>query len=200
MTAGYAELRSPITGTLHANAGSESGRRPGGNGGLSTLNVGSILWLLGCMDQPVDAPRIHGCLQVHQREKEGIRILDLQGRLTIGPSEAVLRAAVVALADSGTVNVILNLAGVTEIDDDGVGALVFCFAQGLAKSGAALKLLALPIHLNLIVLTELDTVFEVFSDQQDAINSFFPDRATNHYDILNWVQQQEERPPAGLAD
>lgn len=137
-------------------------------------------------------------LQVHQREKEGIRILDLQGRLTIGDSEATLRTAVIALADAGTVNIILNFAGVTEIDDDGLGALVFCCAR-IAKSGGALRLLSLPIHLSLMVLTKLDTVFQVFSDQQDAINSFFADRAMNHYDILDWVEEQEERPPSDLA-
>ena len=136
-------------------------------------------------------------LQVHRRERQGIRILDLQGRLTIGDSEGILRAAIIALADAGSVNIVLNLTGVPEIDDDGLGALVFCSAR-IAKSGGALKLLALPIHLGLLVLTKLDTVFEVFSDEEDAINSFFPDRAINHYDILDWVEEQEERPPAAF--
>ena len=57
-------------------------------------------------------------IQLHQREKEGIRILDLRGHLIIGDSEASLRAAIVALAEAGAVNIILNLAGVTEIDDE----------------------------------------------------------------------------------
>jgi hypothetical protein len=57
-------------------------------------------------------------IQLHQREKEGIRILDLRGHLTIGDSEASLRAAIVALAEAWAVNIILNLAGVTEIDDE----------------------------------------------------------------------------------
>ena len=132
-------------------------------------------------------------LQLHQRKKEGIWILDLQGPITIGDSEAIPRTAIVALAEARAVNIILNLAGVTEIDDDGLGTLVFCYAR-IVRSGGALKLLNLPHHLSLMVLTKLDTVFEVFTDEQDAVNSFFPDRVVRHYDILEWVREQGKRP------
>jgi anti-sigma B factor antagonist len=133
-------------------------------------------------------------LQLHQRESEGVRILDLRGRLIIGDSETTLRNAIVALAEAGPVNVILNLAGVTEIDDDGLGALVFCYAR-IVRSGGALKLLNLnPLHLSLMVLTKLDTVFEVFTDEPAAVDSFFPDRAIRHYDVLEFVQEQEKGP------
>lgn len=130
-------------------------------------------------------------LQLHQREKEGIRILDLQGRLAIGESETMLRTAIVALTKTGAVNIVLNLAGITEIDDDGLGALVFCYAR-VVRSGGTLRLL----HLNLgrlspMVLTKLHTVFEVFAAEQDAVNSFFPDRAVRRYDILEWVQAHQ---------
>lgn len=129
-------------------------------------------------------------LQLQQRKKEGIRIFDLRGHLVIGDSEAMLRAAILALAEEGAVKAILNLAGVTELDDDGLGALVFCDAQ-ITRSGGALKLLNLsPIHLGLMVLAKLETVFEVFMDEQDAVNSFFPGRAVRRYDILDWVEEQ----------
>jgi len=137
-------------------------------------------------------------LQLHQREEEGIRILDLQGHLIIGDSEAILRTTIDALVEARIVNIILNLAGVTEIDDDGLGGLVYCYAR-VGRSGGALKLLNLPHHLSLMVLTKLDTVFEVFSDEQDAVNSFFPGRAGLHYDILEWVQDQEEHPASELS-
>ena len=129
-------------------------------------------------------------LQLYQREKEGIPILDLRGHLTIGDSEAALRGAIDALAEARAVNVILNLAEVTEIDDDGVGALVFGYAR-ISRSGGSLKLLNLPSHFSLMVLTKLGTVFEVFTDEQDAVNSFFPDRAIRRYDILDWLREQE---------
>jgi anti-sigma B factor antagonist len=133
-------------------------------------------------------------LQLHQRENEGIRIVDLRGDLIEGSSEASLRAAIVALTEARVVNVILRFVGVTEIDADGLGSLVFCKAR-IVSSGGALKLLNLsPSHLSLMVLTKVDTVFEVFTDEQDAVNSFFPDRAVRHYDILEFVEELGERP------
>ena len=134
--------------------------------------------------------------QLDQREREGIWNLDLRGHLIIGDSEAILRTAIVALAESRAVNVILNFAGVTEIDGDGLGALVFCHAR-IVRSGGVLKLLSLPLYLSLMVLTKLDTVFEVFTEEQDAVNSFFPDREVRHYDILEWIQKQEKRSAQG---
>jgi anti-sigma B factor antagonist len=125
-----------------------------------------------------------------QREKEGICILDLQGTLISGNSEAILRNKIAALAEARAVNIVLDLAGVTAIDDDGLGALIHCHAR-IVVSGGSLKLLRLPLHLNLRVIRELDAVFDVFTDEQDAVNSFFPDRAVRRYDILEWVQRQE---------
>jgi anti-sigma B factor antagonist len=134
-------------------------------------------------------------LQLNQREKEGIRILDLQGPLTIGDSETILRNAIAVPAEGSTVNVILNLGDVTEINDDGLGALVFSRTR-IVRCGGGLKLLNVPRDLSLMVLTKLETVFEVFTDEQDAINSFFPERAVRRYDILEWVQEQEKRSTA----
>ncbi len=131
-------------------------------------------------------------LQLGQREKQGICILDLDRSLTIGDSEAMFRNTMVTLAEAGTLNIILNLAGVTEIDEDGLSALIFCHAR-ITESGGALKLLHLRPDLSLIVTTQLGTEFEVFTNEQDAVNSFFPDRAVRHYDILQWVQGQEKR-------
>src|SRR5258708_14831845 len=101
-------------------------------------------------------------LQLHHREKEGISILDLRGQLIIGDSEAILRTAIVALAEARAVNIILNLAGVTEIDDDGLGALVFCYAR-IVRSGGPVKLLNLPPPLTPMVLSKLGTRFQRFT-------------------------------------
>jgi anti-sigma B factor antagonist len=143
-----------------------------------------------CARSKADKPAMD--LQLSQREKEGICILDLDGSLTIGDSEVMLRTTMVTLAESGALNIILNLAGVTEIDEDGLSALVFCYAR-IVRSGGALKLLSLRPDLSLMILTKLDTVFEVFTDEQDGVNSFFPGRAVRRYDILQWVQGQEKR-------
>jgi anti-sigma B factor antagonist len=138
-------------------------------------------------------------LQLHPREKKGIQILDLHGHLVEGASEARLRAAIVELAEARTVNVILNFADVTKIDADGLGALVFCDAR-LASASGALRLLNLsPRHLDLMVLTKVNTVSQVFMDEQDAINSFFPDRASLRYDILDFVEAPKEDRTPDLA-
>lgn len=130
--------------------------------------------------------------RLSQREKEGIRILDLRGQLRAGDSESTLRSAIDALARDNVVNIVLNLAEVTKIDSDGLEALVLCYTQ-IRKCGGALKLAHLNIeHMSLNVLTKLNTVFEVFADEQHAVNSFFPGRAIRRYDILEWVQQQEK--------
>src|SRR3984885_13087331 len=124
-----------------------------------------------------------------QREKEGIRILDLRGQLKAGDSESTLRSAINALARDNVANIVLNLAEVTKIDGDGLEALVLCHTQ-IRKRGGALKLARLDVeHLSLNILTKLNTVFEVFADEQDAVSSFFPARATPHYDILEWVHE-----------
>src|ERR1700733_12702289 len=141
--------------------------------------------------------RTHTGVRLEQRQKEGIWILDLRGPLAIGDSEASLRSAIAALAETGAVKVILDLAGATEIDDDGSGALIFCHAR-VEKSGGQMKLLKPPPHLDLTVLAKLDSTFEVFTDEQDAVNSFFPERAIRHYDILEWVQKQDPHPPSDL--
>lgn len=133
-------------------------------------------------------------LKLNQRESEGIRILDLHGRLIIGEPESMLRTEIIALANAKDVNVILNLEGVAAIDDDGLGALVFCWAR-IASSGGALKLLSRTrLHLSLMVVTKLATVFEFFTNEQEAVDSFFPDRAVRPYDILEFVEEQEKLP------
>jgi anti-sigma B factor antagonist len=48
-------------------------------------------------------------------------------------------------------------------------------------------------HLELFLLTKLAIAFEFFDDEQDAVNSFFPDRALKRFDILNYVQQETGR-------
>jgi anti-sigma B factor antagonist len=127
------------------------------------------------------------------REKEGIRILDLRGPIVLGDSESSLRAAVTTVADETAVKMILNLADVTAMDDAGLGTIVDCHSR-LAHSGGNLKLLIPnPIDLSIPAVIKLYSVFEIFKDEQDAVNSFFPGRATRHYDVLEWVREQETR-------
>lgn len=131
-------------------------------------------------------------LGISQRTKEGITILDVKGRLVAGDAAASLREQVRELASSGTNRIVLNLEDVDYIDSTGLGTLVVCFTM-LQKAGGALKVLNLNRrNIELLVLTKLSTVFEVFNEEQDAINSFFPNREIRRFDILSFVQQQRD--------
>jgi anti-sigma B factor antagonist len=131
-------------------------------------------------------------LEITQREREGIVILDLDGRLTVGQEAGALREAVLKLSTEGRNNVVLNLEKVEYIDSTGLGGLVICFTT-LKRGGGALKLLNLNRrNVELLVLTKLQTVFEVFNDEQDSVNSFFPGREIRRFDILAFVQQSQK--------
>jgi anti-sigma B factor antagonist len=127
----------------------------------------------------------------NRREKEGITILDLKGPLVAGPAATDLRDTLrVQMAKGGPQNVILNLQQVEYIDSTGLGAMVMCFT-GLRRASGRLVLLNLNRRqLELLVLTKLSTVFEIFDDEQEAVNSFFPNREIRRFDILNFVEQQ----------
>jgi anti-sigma B factor antagonist len=132
-------------------------------------------------------------LHIEQREHDGITILDLKGPLTLAHGDLELRDRLHALHQSGKVNIILNLKDTSEIDSTGLGTLVFVLAR-LRKAGGQLALVNINrAHLRLFVLTRLAIAFEFFDEEHDAVNSFFPDRAAKPIDILDYVQQEEER-------
>jgi anti-sigma B factor antagonist len=129
-------------------------------------------------------------LDIQRREREDITVLDMAGRITVGDEAGALRDTMRELAAGGVRNVILNLAGVDYIDSTGLGALVVCFTS-VGKQGGQLKLENLNRRtLELLLFTKLTTVFEIFGDEQDAVNSFFPDRHIKRFDILSFVSQQ----------
>jgi anti-sigma B factor antagonist len=127
-------------------------------------------------------------LDIQQKEHEGVTILDLKGRITVGSEASALREKVGALTTGGLKNLVLNLGGVDYIDSTGLGALVMC-ATTLRKNAGVVKLLNLTRRsIELLVMTKLATVFEIFTDEQDAVNSFYPDRKLKAFDILSFVQ------------
>ena len=127
-------------------------------------------------------------LEISQREREGVVLLDLKGRITAGEEASVFREAIEVLTLQPGARVVLNMAHVEYVDSTGLGAMVMCStrlknAHGLAKL----------VHVNrrnieLLVMTKIDTMFEVFDDEIDAVNSFFPDREIQRFDILAFVK------------
>jgi anti-sigma B factor antagonist len=131
-------------------------------------------------------------LEINRKEREGVTILDMKGRITVGPEATALREAVAAAVTEGVRQLVFNLAQVDFIDSTGLGAVVMC-STTLRKAGGAVKLLNLNRrNIELLVMTKLATVFETFTDEQDAVNSFFPDRKLNQFDILSFVQQMKK--------
>lgn len=131
-------------------------------------------------------------LEIVRREREGIAVLDLKGRIVVGQEATSLREVLRTLVAEGKHNVVLNLHEVDYIDSTGLGALVMCH-NSVIKSGGKVKLLNLNRRtIELLVMTKLTVVFETFGDEQDAINSFFPGRDIQRFDILNFIRQQED--------
>ena len=131
-------------------------------------------------------------IDIQQRDREGITIQDLKGRLTVGDEVSRFRDQLQKLINSGHRNIVLQMEDVDYIDSTGLGALVMAYTS-MQKAGGKIKLLNLSRRgIELLVMTKLTTIFEVFNDEQSAINSFFPDREIKRFDILNFVQQLKE--------
>ncbi|MGA2146267.1 MAG: STAS domain-containing protein [Bryobacteraceae bacterium] len=136
-------------------------------------------------------------LEIHQRQREGITVLDLKGRITVGPEASALREKVADLGQVGDRKLVFNMADVDYIDSTGLGALVMC-ATTLRKREGNVKLVSLNRrHIELLVMTKLATVFETYPDEQDAINAFYPDRENKTFDILDFVQKMKKEEQAG---
>lgn len=130
-------------------------------------------------------------LEIKQKEIEGIVILELHGRLVAGTESTDFRRKITALISEDRKSIILDMKHVDYIDSTGLGTLVVAHTQ-LQKVGGSVKLLNVSNrNVQLLILTKLSTVFEMFDQEQTAINSFFPDRERKPFDILEFVKEQE---------
>ena len=131
-------------------------------------------------------------LEISRREKEGITLLDMSGPLTMGEAATRLRDTLRGLLAEGRGNVVLNLAKVDYIDSTGLGAMMMCYTALRRESGRLVLLNLNRRHMELLVLTKLSTIFEMFDDEQMAVNSFFPNRQIQHFDILRFIEQHRD--------
>src|SRR5258708_32659956 len=111
-------------------------------------------------------------MKINSRQKDGVTILDMNGRLVLGEDTVLLREQVRALISKGQKKILLNLQAVPYIDSSGLGELVSSFVAARREAGE-LKLLNLSqkVH-GLLQITKLYTVFEVFEDEESALRSF----------------------------
>jgi anti-sigma B factor antagonist len=111
-------------------------------------------------------------LSVTSRQTDGVTVLDLSGRITLGEPTALLRDTFQDLVTRGQKKVLLNLADVNYIDSSGLGALVSGFTT-LTNQQGQLKLLNLSKKVqDLLQITKLLTVFEVYDEESAAMKSF----------------------------
>ncbi|MBI1357437.1 MAG: anti-sigma factor antagonist [Acidobacteria bacterium] len=112
-------------------------------------------------------------LNVGVREVDGVTIVDLAGRITLGDaSSGKLRETVREILGKGAKKVILNLGDVSYIDSSGLGELVSTYTTA-SNQGAKVKLLNVQKKVqDLLQITKLYTVFDTFDNEADAVLSF----------------------------
>ena len=111
-------------------------------------------------------------LKTKTRQVDGITVVDVSGRITLGEETQLLRETVQRLLAGGEKEILLNLAEVSFIDSAGLGELVSAFTS-VRNRGGDLKLLQLTRRVNdLLQITKLYTVFDISDDEAAAIQSF----------------------------
>lgn len=130
-------------------------------------------------------------LEIQQRENEGITVLEMKGRITMGKEATALREKVAELIAGSVRNIVFNLEDVDYIDSTGLGALVMCVTT-MRKAAGNVKLVNLnKRNIELLVMTRLATCFEIFTDEGDAVGSYYPDRKIKTFDILDFVNKMK---------
>ena len=111
-------------------------------------------------------------MKATNRQVDGIAVVDMSGRITLGEGSVVLRDTIRDLVGKGQKKILLNLGDVTYIDSSGIGELVSAFTA-VRREGGELKLLNLTkkVH-DLLQITKLYTVFDIYEDEGHAVASF----------------------------
>ncbi|WP_161604926.1 anti-sigma factor antagonist [Myxococcus xanthus] len=111
-------------------------------------------------------------LNIRERQSGDVTLFELAGRITIGAGDTVLRETVRTAIQDGRKNLVLNLAEVTYLDSAGLGELVSSYTT-TSREGGRLKLLSPSRKVqDLLMITKLITVFDVYDTEQAAVNSF----------------------------
>ena len=106
------------------------------------------------------------------RQVGDVTVIDAAGRITLGEGASTFRDMIRDLASKGNKKLLLNLSDVSYIDSSGIGELVSGFTT-VTNHGGVLKLLGLSKRVkDLLQITKLYTVFEVFDDEAAAVRSF----------------------------
>jgi anti-sigma B factor antagonist len=111
-------------------------------------------------------------INISERQAGDVTILDLEGKVTIGEGSVALRSSIRRLLGEGKNKILLNLGKVGYIDSSGIGELVSSFTA-VNKEGGSLRLLNLTQKIqDLLAITKLLTVFDVYDEEAEALASF----------------------------
>ncbi|HEX4961059.1 MAG TPA: STAS domain-containing protein [Thermoanaerobaculia bacterium] len=111
-------------------------------------------------------------MDVSKRQVGDVTILDLKGKITIGSGDVQLRNSVQEVINGGATKVLINMSGVSTIDSSGIGELVSAYTTA-SNRGAKLKLINLPPKVaDILTITQLITVFDVYDSETEGIASF----------------------------
>src|SRR5881628_3632813 len=111
-------------------------------------------------------------LSIRERQAGDVTVLDMSGKITIGEGSIALRSAIRRLLEEGKKKILLNLAVVGYIDSSGIGELVSSYTT-INKAEGQLKLLSLTQKLqDLLTITKLLTVFDVYDNEGEALASY----------------------------
>ena len=131
-------------------------------------------------------------LAIEQHERDGVVVVVLNGRLTLGDELEDFRAEMGRVLASGNTRVAIDLREVDYIDSSGLGCLVMQHTRA-EKAGGVVVLFGLKKRqIELMIITKLATVFRLADTEMDAINACFPDRDIKPFDILNFVASQKK--------
>jgi anti-sigma B factor antagonist len=111
-------------------------------------------------------------MQIEERVVDGVTILDLKGKMTLGEGDELLKDKINSLIQQDRKKLLLNLEGVPYIDSAGLGEIVRTYTT-VSRQGGKLKLLNLTKRIqDLLAITKLLTVFETYESEPDAVKSF----------------------------
>lgn len=110
--------------------------------------------------------------RLSSREVGEVMVVDVSGRITLGEGSSNLREGIRELLNQGKRKILLNLGEVSYIDSSGIGELVSAFTS-VANQTGQLKLLHLTKRVkDLLQITKLYTVFDIYDDEAHAVRSF----------------------------
>ncbi len=111
-------------------------------------------------------------MTIKERKNGGVTILDIDGKILLGEGDVQLKRKIDELLEKNETNLLVNLAQVPYMDSGGLGEIVRSYTT-VKRAGGNLKLLNTTSRISdLLTITKLITVFDIFEDEAAAVASF----------------------------